>query len=77
MLAHVVTKRYWNILQSLTVQLTADKMKVTPEEIEAGYTNLDKETREAIEYAYKNIYDFHEKQPPRKCGLLWSMTDLW
>ena len=37
------------------------KMKVTPEEIEAGYNNLDKETREAIEYAYKNIYDFHEK----------------
>ena len=85
------------------VQLTADKMKVTPEEIEAGYNNLDKETREAIEYAYKNIYDFHEKQLPeemwftmeivyilisiytismksnfrRKCGLLWSMTDLW
>ena len=48
------------------VQLTADKMKVTPEEIEAGYNNLDKETREAIEYAYKNIYDFHEKQLPEE-----------
>ena len=51
-------------------------MKVTPEEIEAGYNNLDKE-QEAIEYAYKNIYDFHEKQLPEETGLLWSMTDLW
>ena len=55
------------------VQLTADKMKVTPEEIEAGYNNLDKETREAIEYAYKNM----KSNFRRKCGLLWSMTDLW
>ena len=38
------------------VKLTADNMKVTPEEIEAGYKRLDNETREAIEYAYKNIY---------------------
>ena len=56
------------------VQLTADKMKVTPEEIEAGYNNLDKETREAIEYAYKNSMKSNFR---RKCGLLWSMTDLW
>ena len=34
------------------VQLTADKMKVTPEEIEAGYNNLDKETREEIGRAH-------------------------
>ncbi len=48
------------------VSLTADRIKVTPEEIEAGYGNLDRETREAIEYAYKNIYDFHEKQLPEE-----------
>lgn len=48
------------------VSLTADRIKVTPEEIEEGYNNLDAETREAIEYAYKNIYDFHEKQLPEE-----------
>ena len=41
------------------VKLTAENMKVTAEEIEEGYKNCDAETREAIEYAYKNIYDFH------------------
>lgn len=55
------------------VQLTADKMKVTPEEIEAGYNRLDKQTREAIEYAYKNIYDFHEKQLPEE--MWFTMVD--
>ena len=44
------------------VKFTADTMKVTPEEIENGYKNCDKETREAIEYAYKNIYDLEYKQ---------------
>jgi histidinol dehydrogenase len=48
------------------VKLSPDKIKVTPEEIQAGYDNLDKETRDAIEYAYKNIYDFHEKQLPEE-----------
>ncbi len=48
------------------VTLTPDRIKVTPEEIDAGYNNLDPETREAIEYAYKNIYDFHEKQLPEE-----------
>ncbi len=48
------------------VTLTPDRIKVTPEEIEAGYNNLDKPTRDAIEYAYKNIYDFHEKQLPEE-----------
>lgn len=48
------------------VSLTQDKIKVTPEEIETAYNRLDKETREAIEYAYKNIYDFHEKQLPEE-----------
>lgn len=55
------------------VQLTADKMKVTEEEIEAGYNRLDNETREAIEYAYKNIYDFHEKQLPEE--MWFTMVD--
>ena len=55
------------------VQLTAESMKVTEEEIEAGYERLDKETREAIEYAYKNIYDFHEKQLPEE--MWFTMVD--
>ena len=55
------------------VQLTADQMKVTPEEIEAGYQNCDPETREAIAYAYKNIYDFHEKQLPEE--MWFTMVD--
>ena len=55
------------------VKLTADTMRVTPEEIEAGYNRLDKETREAIEYAYKNIYDFHEKQLPEE--MWFTMVD--
>ncbi len=48
------------------VTLTQDKIKVTPEEIETAYNRLDVKTREAIEYAYKNIYDFHEKQLPEE-----------
>ena len=55
------------------VKLTAQEMKVTPEEIERGYENCDSETREAIEYAYKNIYDFHEKQLPEE--MWFTMVD--
>lgn len=55
------------------VQLTADQMKVTPEEIENGYKNCDAKTREAIEYAYKNIHDFHEKQLPEE--MWFTMVD--
>lgn len=55
------------------VELTADTMKVKPEEIEAGYQRTDKKTREAIEYAYKNIYDFHEKQLPEE--MWFTMVD--
>lgn len=55
------------------VELTADTMRVTKEEIEAGYNRLDAETREAIEYAYKNIYDFHEKQLPEE--MWFTMVD--
>ena len=55
------------------VQLTKETMKVTPEEIEIGYARLDEETRKAIEYAYKNIYDFHEKQLPEE--MWFTMVD--
>lgn len=48
------------------VDLTADRMKVKPEEIEDGYKRLDTETREAIEYAARNIRDFHKKQMPEE-----------
>ncbi len=55
------------------VKLTAESMKVTKEEIENGYKRLDVKTREAIEYAYKNIYDFHEKQLPEE--MWFTMVD--
>ena len=55
------------------VKLTPAEMKVTSEEIEQGYANCDAETREAIEYAYKNIYDFHEKQLPEE--MWFTMVD--
>lgn len=55
------------------VELTADNMRVTDEEIEAGYKRVDSKTREAIEYAYKNIYDFHEKQLPEE--MWFTMVD--
>ncbi len=48
------------------VTLTQDRIKVTPEEIEAGYNRLDDETRDAIAYAAKNIRNFHEKQMPEE-----------
>ena len=48
------------------VKLTADRMKVTPQEIEDGYNNLDPETREALAYAIGNIRDFHSKQMPEE-----------
>jgi histidinol dehydrogenase len=55
------------------VSLTPEQMKVTEEEIEEGYKRLDDKTREAIEYAYKNIYDFHEKQLPEE--MWFTMVD--
>ncbi len=48
------------------VTLTKDRIKVKPEEIEDGYNHLDDKTREAIEYAAKNIRNFHEKQMPEE-----------
>lgn len=48
------------------VHLEKDAIRVTAEEIEAGYNRLDAKTREAIEYAAKNIRNFHEKQMPEE-----------
>ncbi len=48
------------------VKLTQDKIKVTAEEIEAGYQRLDSQTRDSIAYAAKNIRDFHSKQMPEE-----------
>lgn len=48
------------------ISLTQDKIKVTAEEIEAGYNRLDEETRKSIEYAAGNIKNFHEKQMPEE-----------
>lgn len=48
------------------VKLMREQIKVKPEEIEAGYERLDKETRDALEYAAKNIWNFHEKQLPEE-----------
>lgn len=48
------------------VKLDKNAIAVTEAEIEAGYQNLDAETRDAIAYAAKNIRDFHEKQLPEE-----------
>ncbi len=48
------------------VSLTSDRIKVTPEEIEAGYNNIDETLRDAITYAVKNIKNFHSKQMPEE-----------
>lgn len=46
------------------VKLSA--IAVTQDEIETGYARLDKETREAIEYAAGNIKKFHGEQMPEE-----------
>lgn len=48
------------------VRLLPENLKVTQKEIDEGYKNLDAKTREAIEYAAKNIKDFHQKQVPEE-----------
>lgn len=48
------------------VTLTADRIKVTEAELEAGANRLDPKIKGAIEYAAKNIRDFHEKQMPEE-----------
>jgi len=41
-------------------------IKVTGEEIEQGYARLDAKIKSSIEYAAKNIREFHENQMPRE-----------
>ncbi len=48
------------------VKLAKDSLKVKPSEIEAAYNRVDDKLRETIEYAAKNIRDFHEKQMPEE-----------
>lgn len=48
------------------VELVPENIKVTEKEIEEGYARLDAKTRDAIEYAAKNIKYFHEKQMPEE-----------
>ena len=48
------------------VTLAQNKIKVTEQEIEDGYNRLDPKVRGAIEYAAKNIKNFHEKQLPEE-----------
>lgn len=48
------------------VDLTDKGLKVTQQEIDQAYNRLDKKTLEAIEYAAKNIRNFHEKQMPEE-----------
>ena len=48
------------------VTLAQNKIKVTEQEIEDGYNRLDPKVRGAIEYAAKNIKNYHEKQLPEE-----------
>lgn len=48
------------------VKLDADNLKVTQKEIDEGYARLEGKIRDAIEYAAKNIKNFHEKQLPEE-----------
>jgi histidinol dehydrogenase len=48
------------------VQLTADRLRVSREEIERAYQLLDMPVREAIEHAIRNVRTFHEQQMPHE-----------
>ena len=48
------------------VKLPGGRIKVTEEEIQQGYDSVEPKVREAIEYAAKNIRDFHAKQLPEE-----------
>src|SRR5256712_244999 len=48
------------------VQLTADRLRVSREEIERAYQLLDMPVREAIEHAIRNVRTFHERQMPHE-----------
>ncbi|MDH4384230.1 MAG: histidinol dehydrogenase [Caulobacter sp.] len=46
------------------VELTAETVRVTPEEIEAGVAQCEPEVREAIAFAAARIAAYHERQRP-------------
>ncbi len=48
------------------IKLNKDTMKVKQEEIEQAYNNIDDKLKKTLEYAAKNIRDFHEKQMPEE-----------
>jgi histidinol dehydrogenase len=48
------------------VQMTADRLRVSREEIERAYQSLDKSVLEAIEHAIRNVRTFHEQQMPHE-----------
>ena len=45
-------------------ELTADTLRVTPDEIEAGVAACAPDVREAIAFAARRIRDYHERQRP-------------
>ncbi len=48
------------------VQLSPDRLRVSREEIEAAYEQLDKAVHRAIEQAVHNVRTFHERQMPHE-----------
>lgn len=46
-------------------KLTAESLRIKPEEIEEGYKNVSPQVREALEFAANNIRSFHQKQMPQ------------
>ena len=48
------------------MQLSPDRLRVSREEIEAAYEQLDKAVHRAIEQAVHNVRTFHERQMPHE-----------
>ncbi|NPA12439.1 MAG: histidinol dehydrogenase, partial [Aquificae bacterium] len=44
------------------VKLTPETIKVPPEELEKAFNSLDRETKEALQFAYNRIKEFHQAQ---------------
>lgn len=53
--------------------LSLENLKVTTEEIEQGYKNIETEFKETLEFAAKNIRSFHERQMPEN---IWFMETV-
>ncbi len=58
------------------IELTAETMKVTIEEIETGYARCSDDVKGTIAYAAKNIRDFHEKQLPEETWFTYTDNGL-